>query len=196
MGYRDNMDKKPKESQSKNVRDSLLVLSLVCLLLSTIVFGLEVNSFHKLKRELSEKAFATTQVHIDWFEITTHPEKAQGESTSMDASPNETETISTTHKTQGTTTPSQKTYQGNQEANATQAPIAPNSSANVRTHDVIPPNTEATYVVNTKSKKIHKSDCHYVQQMKPENRKTVDAKDLKTLVNDGYSYCSACCKSE
>ena len=189
----DNMEKKPKESQSKNVRDSLLVLSLICLLLTTIVFSLEVNSFHKLKRELSEKASATTQVHIDWLEITTHPQKSQEDILASKGEPT-SEAQSIDSKPPETTIYPQKTEAGTQDK--VHSPIAPNASANIQTHDVIPPNTSASYVVNSNSKKIHKSDCRYVKQMKPENRKTVDAKDLQALLDNGYSYCSVCCKSE
>lgn len=52
---------------------------------------------------------------------------------------------------------------------------------------------EAEYVVNTNSKKIHKSDCRYAESLKAENRAEASAVQIPDLLADGYTYCSVCC---
>ena len=49
----------------------------------------------------------------------------------------------------------------------------------------------ATYMLNERSKKIHKEDCHYVTMMKDENKRVTD-KSLLDLEWAGYTPCQIC----
>ncbi len=48
-----------------------------------------------------------------------------------------------------------------------------------------------TYVLNTNTKKFHKSECTSVKDMKPQNRLKTD-KSREELINNGYSPCKSC----
>lgn len=50
---------------------------------------------------------------------------------------------------------------------------------------------ESDFVLNTKSKKIHKPDCESVKDMNPDNRKDVHT-TINSLLNDGYEPCKNC----
>lgn len=56
------------------------------------------------------------------------------------------------------------------------------------------PSENVSYVLNTNSKKIHKSTCRYAQSMKEENKQIVSSEELDTFVKNDYSYCKVCCK--
>lgn len=46
------------------------------------------------------------------------------------------------------------------------------------------------YVLNTRSKKIHRPDCPSVEKISSKNRKDVD--DISGLIDSGYSFCQVC----
>lgn len=50
------------------------------------------------------------------------------------------------------------------------------------------------FVINVNSKKIHYSDCTFVNRMKEENRKAIQLSDdeLNEYINNGYTLCSTC----
>ena len=48
-----------------------------------------------------------------------------------------------------------------------------------------------TYILNTKSKKIHKTTCSAVKDMKEENKETVH-KSISELESEGYTRCGIC----
>ncbi len=48
-----------------------------------------------------------------------------------------------------------------------------------------------SYVLNIKSKKIHKTDCKYAKDIKAENKKAYSG-DLSDLLENGYSECKEC----
>jgi DNA-entry nuclease len=50
---------------------------------------------------------------------------------------------------------------------------------------------EITYVLNTKTKKIHKPTCSGVASMKPENREDT-TKTLDELIAENYDPCGTC----
>lgn len=52
-------------------------------------------------------------------------------------------------------------------------------------------NTEATYVLNTKTKKFHKPSCNDVKKIKPENYSTSSA-SREDIISQGYSSCGHC----
>lgn len=52
-------------------------------------------------------------------------------------------------------------------------------------------NTEATYVLNTNSKKIHKPDCSAVDDMSNSNKQETN-ESIETLLNEGYTKCKMC----
>ncbi len=52
-------------------------------------------------------------------------------------------------------------------------------------------NTEATYVLNTKTKKFHKPSCNDVKKIKPENYSTSSA-SRDDIIAQGYSSCGHC----
>ncbi len=51
-----------------------------------------------------------------------------------------------------------------------------------------------TYVININSKKIHFSDCTFVNRTKEENKKTVklSSDELNEYLNNGYVFCKTC----
>ncbi len=49
----------------------------------------------------------------------------------------------------------------------------------------------STYVLNTKTKKVHLPTCHYAESMTETNRAESD-KTLEELINDGYTACGTC----
>ncbi len=51
-----------------------------------------------------------------------------------------------------------------------------------------------TYIININSKKIHYSDCSFVNRMKEENKQTIklSKSELKEYLNNGYTFCSTC----
>lgn len=58
-----------------------------------------------------------------------------------------------------------------------------------------PQGNTTTYVINTNSKKIHRSDCSYAANMKEENKLTVELTydELKNqYLSNGYELCSRC----
>ena len=50
------------------------------------------------------------------------------------------------------------------------------------------------FVINMNSKKIHYSDCTFVNRMKEENRKAIQLSndELNEYINNGYTLCSTC----
>ncbi len=50
---------------------------------------------------------------------------------------------------------------------------------------------EYSYVLNTKSKKIHKTTCGTGAKIKPENRKEYVG-DVSSLIQQGYTTCGNC----
>ena len=54
-------------------------------------------------------------------------------------------------------------------------------------------NSTESYVLNTKTKKIHKSDCKSVKKIQAVNKKETD-KSLDELINEGYTKCKICFK--
>lgn len=50
---------------------------------------------------------------------------------------------------------------------------------------------EATFVINTNTKKFHKPDCNSVLDTQPKNRKST-SQTREELINQGYSPCSRC----
>ena len=54
-------------------------------------------------------------------------------------------------------------------------------------------NTEAAYVLNTSSKKIHHPSCRSVPKIAPENYSTSNL-SVDELINQGYSTCGICFK--
>ena len=53
--------------------------------------------------------------------------------------------------------------------------------------------TTASYVLNTKSKKIHRPSCYTVKKIAPKNYSTSDL-SVKELEKKGYSKCGICFK--
>lgn len=49
----------------------------------------------------------------------------------------------------------------------------------------------STYVLNTKTKKVHLPTCHYATSMTEENKAESD-KTLEELISDGYTACGIC----
>ncbi len=49
---------------------------------------------------------------------------------------------------------------------------------------------ESKYVLNTSSKKIHRSDCRYADSIKPENYAATD--DYEKALSEGYTPCGTC----
>lgn len=52
-------------------------------------------------------------------------------------------------------------------------------------------NTEATYILNINSKKIHRPDCDSVSQMNPKNKKETN-QSKEELIAQGYTSCQSC----
>ena len=50
---------------------------------------------------------------------------------------------------------------------------------------------EQTYILNTRSKKIHKSSCGTAALIKPENREEYHG-NVQDMLNQGYSKCGNC----
>lgn len=50
------------------------------------------------------------------------------------------------------------------------------------------------FIINMNSKKIHYSDCTFVNRMKEENRKVIQLSndELNEYINNGYTLCSTC----
>jgi len=79
---------------------------------------------------------------------------------------------------------------------------SPTSSSNV----VIPPpshnsstasstpSNKITYTLNTNSKKIHYPSCSSAKKIKEENRGEYSGTNLKSLLDQGYTYCGICFK--
>jgi DNA-entry nuclease len=49
------------------------------------------------------------------------------------------------------------------------------------------------YVLNTKSKKIHRADCSYAASISESNRQEFNG-DISSLTKDGYTCCGTCLK--
>lgn len=49
-----------------------------------------------------------------------------------------------------------------------------------------------TYIINTKSKKIHSPDCQYAQNIADENKQEISSDELSKYADNGYSVCSKC----
>lgn len=54
-------------------------------------------------------------------------------------------------------------------------------------------NTEDTYVLNTKTKKVHHPDCSSVKKIAKKNYET-SSKSTTELKKDGYTLCGKCFK--
>ncbi|MCQ2418272.1 MAG: MBL fold metallo-hydrolase [Clostridia bacterium] len=50
---------------------------------------------------------------------------------------------------------------------------------------------EGTYIVNTRSKKFHLTNCHHAQTISDENRQTRKT-DREALIEEGYTPCGSC----
>ena len=59
------------------------------------------------------------------------------------------------------------------------------------TASVKPPQAETTYILNTNSKKIHKSTCGTATLILPENRKEYCG-SIEDMLNQGYTTCGNC----
>ena len=53
---------------------------------------------------------------------------------------------------------------------------------------------KGSYVLNTKSKKIHRADCTYAASISEDNRQEFSG-DISTLTEDGYTCCGTCLKN-
>ena len=56
--------------------------------------------------------------------------------------------------------------------------------------------TEATYIINTNTKKFHLPTCYSVDQMKDKNKKTYRNVKISTLKGYGYEPCQNCLKGK
>ncbi|MBO5435453.1 DNA/RNA non-specific endonuclease [bacterium] len=66
-----------------------------------------------------------------------------------------------------------------------------NSDTNASTDSDVTDNTTSTYVLNTKSMKIHMPDCQFAKQISEYNRSEYTG-DIDTLFEKGYSGCGSC----
>ena len=56
------------------------------------------------------------------------------------------------------------------------------------------PSNKVTYTLNTNSKKIHYPSCSSAKKIKDENRGEFSGTNLKSLLDQGYTYCGICFK--
>lgn len=90
----------------------------------------------------------------------------------------------------------------NSESDPQSKPSESNTSAENETNSTVtsvpsakPQGNTTIYVINTNSKKIHRSDCSYAANMKEENKLTVNltADELNSqYLSNGYELCSRC----
>lgn len=97
--------------------------------------------------------------------------------------------VGNTDNTNSESDPQSKTSESNTSAeNETNSTVTSVPSAK-------PQGNTTTYVINTNSKKIHRSDCSYAANMKEENKLTVNltADELNSqYLSNGYELCSRC----
>jgi len=67
--------------------------------------------------------------------------------------------------------------------------VAPTVITTVTTPD--PPAVTVTYILNTNTKKIHRTSCHHVKKIKPSNYQETAA-SLDSLQEQGYVCCKVC----
>ena len=82
-------------------------------------------------------------------------------------------------------------YDGSSRLDGTTPPVLDEGEGDGDETDI--PDTDGiTYILNTKSKKIHLSSCQYAKNIKEENKQET-TKSLKALTEqDGYSACGTC----
>lgn len=68
--------------------------------------------------------------------------------------------------------------------------INESDNSNYQTYDNPQQQNTTSYVLNTHTKKVHKSSCSDVKRISPENYATTD--DLNQALADGYSPCQRC----
>ena len=83
---------------------------------------------------------------------------------------------------------------GQEAATLTNTDSSNGSEDNFNTYDnTEQQNTEAAYVLNTSSKKIHHPSCRSVPKIAPQNYATSNL-SVEELINQGYSTCGICFK--
>ena len=75
----------------------------------------------------------------------------------------------------------------NTKNDTTGTPEASNNTSKI----TISESENYTYIVNTKTKKIHMENCSAIKDMKEENKEVIH-KSIKELENDGYTCCGIC----
>lgn len=99
-------------------------------------------------------------------------------------------------QTTGQAEPNTQTSEQTQEPSGTQNNNTGTSggSSNFNTYDnASQQQTEATYVLNTNTMKIHHPTCSSVKKIAPQNYATSNS-SLEELINQGYSTCGNCFK--
>ena len=99
-------------------------------------------------------------------------------------------TLHTESTAKETTTSAPKTNSTPDTTAASTQKTQENTTANSNNNS----STKTTYVINISSKKIHKSDCSFVNQMKESNKLVVTLSDAEhsEYLKNGYSPCSRC----
>lgn len=162
--------KKDDEKAAKSsLQEAMPTIAIVCVVLCTVVFCFELTSYLRLQKEL--KALVTQSPQIEWYD-------------ELKSTQNSNEIIEPTEESFAAT--------GNAKGVATQTTASPIRQTVVSSES----KTGNTYVLNTKSKKIHKPTCRYAQSMSEENKQTVSQKSTDELLNEGYSYCKVCFKEK
>lgn len=83
---------------------------------------------------------------------------------------------------------------GNSHAAETTAPVEPAStetSPEASEQSSSSDSQEATYILNTNTKKFHRPDCHSLSRMKEENKGTFTG-NREELIQQGYEACKNC----
>ncbi|MDE7445924.1 MAG: hypothetical protein K2N15_09540 [Lachnospiraceae bacterium] len=87
-----------------------------------------------------------------------------------------------------------QTTQETSPQNITTAPVSSDENSNFNTYDnAAQQQTEATYVLNTNTMKIHYSSCPSVKKIAPQNYST-SSSSIDELILQGYSTCGNCFK--
>lgn len=162
--------KEHKKAEKTSLNAVLPTIATICFLLCAVVFCLELNAYLRLQREL--KVLVAQPPQIEWYD-------------DAKSTQNFNETKQAVETTFSAT--------GNVSEN-----IAAQTSASVERQTVLSSEnkTDNTYVLNTKSKKIHKPTCRYAQSMSEENKQTIVLQNADELLKDGYSYCKVCFKEK
>ena len=156
-----------QEFKENFIHKYLPSISVAICLLCGLAFIIEFHHYNQMKKDLdSISSEKTPKNQIEWYD---------------------TETTSEILEKDNDTSNSQ---------NVSETDLQVVESKENTTFEKVGKQDEEVYVMNKKSKKIHKASCRYAQNMKTENKVVLSKEELNQLDPSQYSYCKVCFKEE